>query len=112
MFTGNLVPAGQEAYLTVFFTGNTSLLYHPHVLMTAGATEFRFDVLANCSGGLLACGIEGGTAGQLSEWEMQYTAGDPARAFNPISGATIIIHVTRRSGLPVTCNGYTLRITN
>lgn len=116
--SGNLVPAGQEAYLAVTFNGNTNTSYHPRVRMTAGTAEFAFDILVNCSGAALSCGTEGGSSVGLTDWEIAYTAGDPNNAgkFNPIpavaGSGTVIIRVYRRAGKPVTCNSYTLSITN
>ena len=117
-FTGNLVPAGQEAWLTVTFNGNTNYGYHPHIQMTAGATEFVFDVLVNCSGGAISCGFEGGNSVGKTDWETFYSAGDPNDPphFIPIppvgNAGAVLIHVYRRAGKPVSCAGYTLTISN
>ncbi len=116
-YTGNLVPAGQEAYLTVTFQGNGSPAYHPHIVMTAGAAEFAFDVLTDCGGGLLSCGAEGGTSSNRTDWEVLYTAGDSSSAsFSPIpavgAGGVVLVHVYRRTGLPVSCNTYRLSFAN
>jgi hypothetical protein len=117
-FSGNLVPAGREAYLTVTFTGNGNLAYHPHIVLTAGAAEFSFDVLVNCAGGAISCGTEGGNSINRTDWEVLYTGGDPNNPpnFNPIpavgSGGVVLIHVYRRPGRAVTCNNYTLTISN
>jgi hypothetical protein len=117
-FGGNLVPAGQEAYLAVTFSGNTNFSYHPKVALTAGASEFAFDILTNCSGTVSACGVEGGGSSNVITWEEIYTAGDPNQPanFNAIppvgNNGTIIIHVYRRPGKPLSCNSYTLIISN
>ena len=128
--TGNLVPLGQDAYLSVAFTGNTSASYHPSINLTQGATEFVFDVLSDCSGTTLPCGDpegglpEAGASTGLTTWEVQYTGGDFTSeaaagtdgAFEPIpavgSGGTVIVHVYRRAGLPLSCNQYTLTVGN
>src|SRR5205807_1747513 len=74
-YTGNLVPSGQEAWLSATFSGNGNASYHPHVKLTTGATEFAFDVNTNCSGGVVSCAVEGGGAvGTLrDDWETKNT---------------------------------------
>jgi hypothetical protein len=117
-YTGNLVPLGNEAYLSVTFNGNMNYTYHPRITLSAGASEFAFDVIANCQGTLIACGVEGGGSSSSTDWEEYYSAGDPNNVaqFQPIgpvgSNGTVIIHVYRRAGKPVSCNTYTLTITN
>jgi hypothetical protein len=128
--TGNLVPLGQDAYLTVTFTGNTSEDYHPNITLTKGASEFLFDVFSDCSGTALPCGdqedddTEAGTSIGLTTWEVEYTGGDfnseaaPGTdgAFEPIpavgNGGTVLVHLYRKDGLPVSCNEYTLTVGN
>lgn len=116
-FSGNLVPNGQEAYLSITFNGSSNTSYHPHITLTQGAAEFTFDILTNCQGAALSCGVEGGNSGNKTDWEVLYTGGDPNNSgFNPIppvgSNGTVIIHVYRRPGKPVSCNNYTLTISN
>ena len=72
--TGNLVPLGQDAYLTVTFNGNTSEDYHPSITLTKGASEFLFDVFSDCSGTTLACGDQDG--------------GDPDAEPRPVDSST------------------------
>jgi hypothetical protein len=117
-YTGNLVPAGQEAYLSVTFTGNANFSYHPRVTLTTGAGEFECDILDNCAGNLMSCGVEGGSSNGRTAWEEDYTAGDPNNAtnFDPIpavgTNGTVLIHVYRRAGQALTCDNYTLTIGN
>jgi hypothetical protein len=117
-YTGNLVPAGQEAYLSITFNGNTNPAYHPHITMSpASAGEFAFDVSTNCTGTLIACGVEGGASSGRSDWEEVYTAGDSTspnfNAIPPVGiGGAVIIHVYRKSGMAVSCNNYQLTIGN
>lgn len=119
-YTGNLVPAGQEAWLVVTFTSNLNYSYHPSVSLTAGASEFKFDLLTNCTGTPAgSCGNEGGSSTGVTSWETVYTGGDPGNPlgyFQPIpppgASGTVLIHVYRATGLPVTCNSYTLTISN
>ncbi len=128
--TGNLVPLGQDAYLTVTFNGNTSEDYHPSITLTKGASEFLFDVISDCSGTTLPCGdqeaddTEAGASTGLTTWEVQYTGGDfnseaaagTDGAFDPIpavgSAGTVLVHLYRKQGLPVSCNQYTLTVGN
>lgn len=123
--TGNLVPAGQDAYLTVTFNGNTSEDYHPSIALTQGASEFLFDVLSDCSGTTLTCGDQdGGPATGVTTWEVEYTGGDfnsdaaagTDGAFEPIPPVgdmgTVFVHLYRKSGLPVSCNKYVLTVGN
>ena len=124
-YTGNLVPNGQEAWLSVTFTGNGSPSYHPHVKLTTGAAEFQFDINTNCSGGVMACCPVGAglpacvEMGKNStgddDWEVS-NSNEVAPATSPVpavgTGGSILIHVTRRSGFPVSCNNYTLTISN
>ena len=118
VFTGNLVPAAQEAYLSVTFNGNANPAYHPHITLTQGVGEFVFDILTNCSGTLITCAVEGGSSNTRTDWEEVYTAGDSSQPteFNAIPavgvGGTVIVHVYRTAGLPVTCNNYVLTISN
>jgi len=117
-YVGNLVPAAQEAYLSVTFNGNTNPLYHPHITLTQGAAEFLFDVEVNCSGTLIGCAVEGGASNGRSEWEEVYTGGDSTNVANfqaipPVGTAgQVIIHVYRKPGLQVTCNNFALTIGN
>ena len=86
--------------------------------MTAGASQFALDVLTNCAGSAMACGTEGGNSVNRTDWEVVYTGGDPNNPvnFNPIppvgSNGTVIIHVYRRAGQPVTCGTYTITVSN
>jgi hypothetical protein len=123
--TGNLVPATQDAYLTVTFNGNTSEDYHPSITLTKGASEFLFDVFSDCNSTSLACGdTDGGPSTGLTTWEVQYTGGDfnsdaaagTDGAFEPIPAVgamgTVFVHVYRKTGLPVSCNEYVLTVGN
>jgi hypothetical protein len=113
--TANLVPAGKENWYTVTFTGNTSTLYHPRVRFTSNpGNYFRFDIYSNCSGASPACGVEGGVATSKTDWEVFK---NPANGYNnPIppvgNGGTILIKVYRAAGAPITCDSYTLTISN
>jgi hypothetical protein len=117
-------PAVRDVYLVVTFAGNTNTAYHPHITMTAGFNEFAFDAQSGCNNDL-SCPKEGNIpAAGLSEWEVVYTAGDPTSFppggtvtnFIPIpavgSNGQVLLHVYRRSGQPVSCNSYTISVTN
>jgi len=113
-YTGNLVPSGTEAWLVVTFSGNTNPAYHPHVTMTAGTGEFAFDIRTDCAGTLVSCGVEGGGAAAVTDWESFVISG--TGYYNPIppvgANGTVLIHVFRRVGQALTCNNYTLTISN
>jgi hypothetical protein len=113
-YTGNLVPMGQEAYLSVTFGGTGATNYHPHIRLTNGGSEFAFDVVASCGATGLSCG-EGGTANSTADWEVSFTGMTPGNTA-PIpavgTNGTVYIHVFRRAGQAATCNSYTLTISN
>jgi hypothetical protein len=125
--TGNLPVTGAAGYYSVTFTGEAGTNYHPKVTMTAGAGEFAFTILSNCSGGNLSCGTEGGTATTKTAWEVSYIgpspAADPssvgefgASNFSAVpavgNAGTIIIEVKRQAPYATSCNNFTLTITN
>jgi hypothetical protein len=73
-------------------------------------------------GNKAACG-EGGTAGGISTFEEKYqqpAMGNPYDATSPGfqavkkvgNAGTILIHVYRAGGKPITCDNYTLTISN
>ena len=114
--TGNLVPLGTEAWFTVSFQSNTDTRYHPQIQLTNPVGEFLIDVYADCSNTLLTCATEGGNSKAVTNFEMVYTAGDPASAFQPIPalGGTgkAFIRVYRAPGKPLSCNNFALRASN
>jgi hypothetical protein len=115
VYSANLVPLNAEVYYAVTFTGNTNPAYHPHVLMTAGIAEFEFDIVSNCTGGLLTCMVEGTLSTAGTEWETYFPGSVPGdyTAIPPVgNNGLIIIHVYRRAGQPVSCNNFTLTITD
>jgi hypothetical protein len=122
-YTGNLVPAGEEAWLIITFSGDPvhNLGYHPNVTLTTGASEFIFDIQSDCNGTLESCGVEGGSSHAVTEWEVSYQGlpdsnqpNDSPNNWNPIpavgNNGAVLIHVYRVPGMPVTCNNYTLSI--
>jgi hypothetical protein len=134
MFTaqGNLPGAGVENWFSVNFQSNTSTSYHPKVtLSTNPSSAFKFDVLTSCA--LSSTEQCGETASQKSTgdttWEMSYTGGDPTGgggvcpsntgncstpfvAIAPVGpGGTVSIRVYR-TGPTVSCDTYTLTISN
>jgi len=114
-YTGNLVPAGREAWFIVTFTGNGNTSYHPHVRFTTNpGSAFQFDIRSDCGGSALACGTEGGTSNGLTDWE---TSKPAANGYNNVippvgNNGTILIRVFRKAGAPVTCASFTLTISN
>jgi len=114
--SANLVPAGTDAWYTVTFTGNTNASYHPRVRFTSNpGNQFQFDIRVNCAGNSLACGLEGGVANAITDWETFFSNG-PGGYYNPIpavgSGGTVLIHVFRKAGQPLSCSPFTLQVSN
>jgi len=114
--SANLVPAGVEAWYTVSFTGNTNASYHPHVKFTVNpGNQFKFDIRSNCAGGTLTCGVEGGVSNGVTDWETFSGAGSPGYydAIPPVgNNGTILIHVYRVAGQPLSCSQFTLQVSN
>jgi hypothetical protein len=120
-YMGNL-PAGGDVYLSVTLTDDqaTTNTYHPKIVLTTGVGEYLFDIQTDCGSGKLSCAVEGGTSAGLTTWEETYTAGDPTSKtrggvsnFIPIPNVgTVIIHVYRKTGLPVTCHDFVLTISD
>jgi hypothetical protein len=113
--TANAVPAGNEDWYVVTFPGNGSTSYHPRVRFTANPNNaFRFDILSNCQGNSPGCGVEGGVATSKTDWETFYPGG--AGYYNPIppvgNNGTVLIRVYRTPGPAVSCEAYTLAISN
>ena len=117
--SGNIVPSGAEAWVSVTFTGNTSPSYHPQIALTSGATEFAFDVMSDCSGTVLSCDDEAdaGPGSGTATWEEFYGDGGDfsnADAFVPIppsgNDGGVVVRVYRRTGQPASCNQYTLSV--
>jgi len=112
--SGNIVPAGSQAYVSITFTGNASPGYHPQIALTSGATEFAFDVVSDCSGTLVTCDDQNDGSSGNATWEEYYgDGGDFANdAFVPIPPAGndggVIVRIYRRTGQPASCNQYTL----
>lgn len=125
--TANLV-AGNDAYYQVSFATNTSLSFHPKIVLT-GSNEFFFDVLNAACGASPSCTDRGSASGLQatstgSTWESKYvsTAGTPDQAgtdlvpgySNIVVGTanTIWVHVYRPAGYLTTCNNFTLTAYN
>lgn len=116
--SGNLASLTGEAYVSVTFSGNTLAAYHPLITMSSGATEFAFDVLTDCTGTVAVCDdFEAGVPANLSTWEEFYgDASDFANAdaFIPVppsgNDGGLLVHIYRRSGKPLSCNNYTLTV--
>jgi hypothetical protein len=114
-YSGNLVPAGNEAWFIVTFTGNADPSYHPAItLSTNPGNAFQLDVRTNCAGATLTCGVEGGVSNGVTAWE---TFRPGANGYNiPIppvgNNGTVLVRVYRKAGFPVTCQSYTLTVKN
>ncbi|MBK8255919.1 MAG: hypothetical protein IPK82_25040 [Polyangiaceae bacterium] len=113
--SANLVPNGVEAWYTVTFTGNTNASYHPRVRLTTNpGSAYQFDIRTNCAGGTIACGTEGGVSNAVTDWETFVTG--TAGYYNPIppvgNNGTILIHVFRKAGQPLSCSPFTLSVSN
>ncbi len=114
--SANLVPLGVEAWYTVTFTGNTNASYHPHVKLTVNpGSAYQFDIRSNCAGGTLSCGVEGGVSNGVTDWETFNGAGSVGYydVIPPVgNNGTILIHVFRKAGQPLSCSPFTLQISN
>jgi hypothetical protein len=113
--TGNLVTTTAEAYVSVSFTDNVNLAYHPTIALTQGASEFAFDVISDCSGSFLECADDeaGSSATTWEEFYADASDADPD-VFVPIMPAGddggVIIRIHRQSGKSASCNTYQLTI--
>lgn len=116
--TGVLPRAGEEKWVAVSFTGDsTQKAYHPSIVLSGGsAGEFAFDIYASCGGAALACGIEGGTCTAKTSWDVAYGAqatgnpGDPN--WQPIAAVgTVYVRVFRATG-SATCDQFALAISD
>jgi hypothetical protein len=119
MVTGNLPGALLSNWFSVTFSGSIMANYHPHVVLSTNpGKQFLFDVVADCNEATQACGTEAGlTANTITDWEVKQTGGDPGSkmyAASPVVGVggNVKIHVYRAPGGNVTCDSYTLTITN
>lgn len=119
MVTGNIPGATLSNWFSVSFPGNTMAGFHPHVMFSANpGNQFLFDVVGDCTEATQACGVETGlTANTITEWEVKQTGGDPgskAYAASPAVGVAgnVKIHVYRAPGGNVTCDSYTLIVTD
>jgi len=89
--------------------------FHPHVRFSANPNNaFLFDIRTDCSN-TLTCGGEGGGASVgLVDWETFFNGSQgpnfPTIAINMPS--TIFIRVYRANGKPVTCDSWTLTISD
>jgi len=112
--TGNLVPAGQEAWLQVTFSGNGSTNYHPHITLQASAGEFLFDLSGACGGpGVgLSCG-EGTIPAGIVDFETFWNQPGYNNPIAPVgANGVLLIRVFRAPGKPLSCNKYTLIISD
>jgi hypothetical protein len=116
--SGNLPETGAANWFTMTFQGDGQTTYHPKVWLSNDPNgQFRFDVFADCNGGGIACGEgNGSNATGVQIWEVYQSGGDSTgttyQATPAVgSGGTVKVHVYRVSS-PVTCDSYTLTITN
>lgn len=113
--SANLVPAGQEAWYIATFTGNTNPAYHPHVVLTTNpGSAFLFDIRTSCAGAAISCGVEGGASNAVTDGETFKPASNGYTNVIPLVGnnGTILIHVFRKAGAPLTCDQFTLKVSN
>jgi hypothetical protein len=115
--SGNLPQSGEENWFAITFTGDTcSTSYHPHITLQS-SDNIYFDVRTSgaCNPPALSCQLEGGSASVLRQWEVQSTFDGNTFGLSctqAVGGSgTVFVRVFRYSG-PVSCNSYTLNITN
>jgi hypothetical protein len=132
--SGNLPVGGAENWFSVTFQGEGNKSYHPKIVLSGNGSEFKMDVLSGCpgQGGAMACGEAGTTSASTLTWEVSNSGGDAngvgcgdtSRTCNscncsspwaPVpavgNGGTVFIRVFR-SGGAVTCDTFTLTISN
>ena len=122
---GNLPFAGDANFISVGFSGNASLSYHPNILFTNNPNnEYLFDLTEGCGGTSPPCGSEGGNCVGKVQWDVSYSASITAHdvgasgcgtcAFQPIAALpTLVIRVYRNPASPaITCDSYTIQISN
>jgi hypothetical protein len=118
--TGNLPFAGDANFISVGFSGNTQLTYHPNILFTNNPNnEYLFDITEGCGGPAPPCGSEGGTCTGKVQWDVSYSASitahdTTAATFAPIPALpTLVVRVYRNPASPtITCDSYTIQISN
>lgn len=112
--TGNIATMDAQAFVAVSFTGNNQPTYHPLITLDDGGSEFAFDILSDCNGVVLTC--DDGDAMGSSTWEQYYLdAADYMRdVFIPIPPAGddggVVVRIYRRTGMPLSCNQYSLTV--
>jgi hypothetical protein len=115
VYTGTLPVAGQDAWFSVTFLDNSNNSFHPKITLNGAAQgEFGFDLYANCTGTLLPS-CPDGTCVDLGSWENYNTdTNSPINNPEPLPGTngTVLIRVYRDNNGAVTCNPYTLTISN
>ncbi|HEX8794162.1 MAG TPA: hypothetical protein VF765_24635 [Polyangiaceae bacterium] len=111
---GNIATLDGQAFFAVSFTGNGQPTYHPLITLDDGGSEFAFDILSDCNGFVLTC--DDGDASGSTTWEQYYVdASDYTRdVFVPIPPAGddggVVVRVYRRTGMPLSCNQYSLTV--
>ena len=113
--SGQLPKAGQENWYWMTFTGEGSLSYHPHVLLTSNpGNEYVIDVYNGCGFVPQTCGAEGGTAVGKTNWEVAYQAGSFFWDAIPAVGSSgqVFVRVRRLNAAALTCDSYTLAVRN
>ena len=114
--SGMLTATGEEDWVAVSFNSESNLAFHAHVVFTANPNSaFLFDLASDCKGSFKACG-EGGVCQGKTDWEVAYQTGSPAPDPNGSTWApipaigTVYIRVYRATGAALTCDQWTLAI--
>src|SRR5439155_27292573 len=113
----NLPQPGEEIWYQVAYQGPTTTPYHPRVTLTVNpGNEFVIDVMSNCSGGQIACGMEGGNAVNRTDWEQLASGGDATgNAYSPTpavgTGGTVWVRVHRANSV-TSCSSFTVQFSN
>jgi len=85
--------------------------YHPRISISDPRNVSVFDVQANCSSAL-GCGTEGTASRGLTVWEVVGGGDQTGQTYSPTpSVGTVLIKVYNKSSA-LTCDHYTLTITN
>jgi hypothetical protein len=121
--TSQLPASGSEqAWFVINFPSNgsnPSTAYHPHIALTQGAGEYKFDVQSNCGGALaFTCNTAGDSsnATNLTSFDVQGGGDYGTNTYGAVpavgTNGQVYIKVHRANTSAVSCNPFTLVISD